>query len=280
MKKILTVLDGFDLSKSTIEYAIQVSKFVDAQLIGVFLEEFTYHTYSVYEVLSNAANADKELKKLNEKDQQKRDDAVLLFTQICEEASINYAVHRNKNIAIQELKHESMFADLIIMNEYETFTRFNEVPPTRFMKELLADVQCPVLVVPKKFKPIDKVIMLYDGGPSSIFAIKMFSYLFGDMDQFPVEVFTVRTKKQASIQVPDKKLMKEFIRQHFPKARFVIKKGNPEELIIDHLKNLKENELVVLGAYRRSELSRWFKTSMADLLMEKLDTPLFIAHNG
>lgn len=37
--------------------------------------------------------------------------------------------------------------------------------------------------------------------------------------------------------------------------------------------------LVVLGAYRRNELSRWFKTSMADTLMKELDTPLFIAHN-
>jgi hypothetical protein len=48
---------------------------------------------------------------------------------------------------------------------------------------------------------------------------------------------------------------------------------------VGHLRNHKENELVILGAYRRSELSRWFKTSMADTLMKELDTPLFIAHN-
>jgi hypothetical protein len=41
----------------------------------------------------------------------------------------------------------------------------------------------------------------------------------------------------------------------------------------------KGNELVVLGAYRRSQISRWFKTSMADILMKELETPLFIAHN-
>lgn len=32
-------------------------------------------------------------------------------------------------------------------------------------------------------------------------------------------------------------------------------------------------------SYRRSEISRWFKTSMADILMKELDAPLFIAHN-
>jgi nucleotide-binding universal stress UspA family protein len=56
-------------------------------------------------------------------------------------------------------------------------------------------------------------------------------------------------------------------------------KGNPEEQVLGYLRNHKENELVVLGAYRRSELSRWFKNSMADTLMKELDTPLFIAHN-
>jgi hypothetical protein len=36
---------------------------------------------------------------------------------------------------------------------------------------------------------------------------------------------------------------------------------------------------VVLGAYQRSEVSRWFKTSMADILMRELNVPMFIAHN-
>jgi len=48
---------------------------------------------------------------------------------------------------------------------------------------------------------------------------------------------------------------------------------------VGYLRNHKENELVVLGAYRRSEMSRWFKNSMADILMRELNTTLFIAHN-
>lgn len=73
--------------------------------------------------------------------------------------------------------------------------------------------------------------------------------------------------------------MKEFIKRHFPKAKFIVAKGNPEEQVVGYLRNHKENELVVLGAYRRSEISRWFKTSMADILIKELDTVLFIAHN-
>ncbi|MEO8960359.1 MAG: universal stress protein [Ginsengibacter sp.] len=277
-KKFLAVFDGFKFSKSTLDYAIQLTKEADAYLVGIFLDEFIYHSYDVAQILISYKNAEELLGEMATKDEVKRNGAVKQFEKACSEAGIQYTFHRNIGIAIQELKTESIFADLIIINDNETFNRFLEDSPTRFIKELLPDVQCPVLVVPDQFKSIDKITLLYDGGPSSVFAIKMFSYLFGNFSNLPIEVFTVNDQMQGS-HLPNNKLMREFIKRHFPKAKYVVAKGNTEEHILGHLLYHKGNELVVLGAYRRSELSRWFKTSMADILMKELETPLFIAHN-
>ena len=277
-KKFLVVFDGFKFSQSALDYAIQLTKEADAFLVGVFLDEFIYRTYSVAEILTSYKNAEEVLKELDDKDKEKRDESVRQFEKACSQADIHYSFHRNQGIATQELKQESIFADLIVINDSETFNRFLENIPTRFIKELLADVQCPVLIVPDKFRPIDKITLLYDGAPSSVFAIKMFSYLFGNVVDIPVEVFTVKDKMEGS-HLPNNKLMREFIKRHFPKAKFIVEKGDAEEQVLGHLRYHKENELVVLGAYRRSEISRWFKTSMADILMKELQTPLFIAHN-
>lgn len=279
MKKFLAVFDGYKMSKSTLDYAIQLTQAANAHLAGVFLDEFLYRTYKVSKVIKTYEDYEAIMKKLDEKDKVKRDEAVMQFQKACEKSKITFSVHRDKSIALQELKHESMFADLIIINEYETFTKYKEEPPTRFMKDLLGDVQCPVLVVPNAFKPVDKIVLLYDGGPSALYAVKMFSYLFGNFQDLPVEVYTVNDQME-NLRLPDNKLMREFIKRHFPKATYSVAKGNAEELILGYLRNRKENELIVLGAYRRSELSRWFKTSMADTLMKELDTPLFIAHNS
>lgn len=279
MKKFLAVFDGYKMSKSTLDYAIQLTQAANAHLAGVFLDEFLYRTYKVSKVIKTYEDYEAIMKKLDEKDKVKRDEAVMQFQKACEKVKISFSIHRDKSIALQELKHESMFADLIIINEYETFTKYKEEPPTRFMKDLLGDVQCPVLVVPNAFKPVDKIVLLYDGGPSALYAVKMFSYLFGNFQDLPVEVYTVNDQME-NLRLPDNKLMREFIKRHFPKATYSVAKGNAEELILGYLRNRKENELVVLGAYRRSELSRWFKTSMADTLMKELDTPLFIAHNS
>ncbi len=279
MKKFIAVFDGYKISKSTLAYAQELANTANAHLFGVFLDELFYRTYNIVEILKSYPNAEEKIKQLDEKDKKKREDAVRIFEQSCSKAGINFSVHIDKNFALQDLKHESMFADLIIISEHETFSRYVQNPPTRFMKDLLTDVQCPVLVVPGNYQPIEKITLLYDGGPSSLYAVKMFSYLLGGYKQVPVEVFTVKNKKKDTLKLPDNKLMKEFIKRHFPKAEFKVVKGNAEEQVLRYLKKHPANELVVLGAYRRSEISRWFKTSMADILMSELETPLFIAHN-
>lgn len=279
MKKFLAVFDGYKVSASTLEYAIQLTKSAEAHLVGIFLNEFIYHNYSVYEVITTYKDYEEVLKKLDAKDEEKRGKAALEFQRICEKEGIRFSIHKNKNIAIQELKHESMFADLIIISESETFTKYKEPLPTRFIKDLLGGVQCPVLVVPSAFKSIDKIIMLYDGAPASLYAIKMFSYILGNPQNLPIEVFTVKEKKKENLHLPDNKLMREFIKRHFPKATFTVSKGDAELEISNYLRKHTENELVVLGAYQRGELSRWFKISMADVLMKELNMPLFIAHN-
>lgn len=276
-KKFLAVFNESGFSKSTMDYAIQLTREANAFLVGFFLGG----SVSVPHRASKSDTASKNKRgilKEQAKGQNKTGEIIKQFEQSCGRAGIMYSFHRNKGVALQELKQESIFADLIIINDNEKFDRLAKVSPTRFIKELLSDVQCPVLIVPDLFKPIDKVTLLYDGGPSSVFAIKMFSYLFGEITDASIEVFTVKDKMEGS-HLPNNKLIREFIRRHFPKANYIVEKGNTEEEILGHLRYHEGNELVVLGAYRRSEISRWFKTSMADILMKELDTPLFIAHN-
>jgi len=278
MKNFLAVFDGFRMSRSTLDYSMQVTQDANAHLAGFFLDEFHYHGYDFVKVVKTYKDFKAVIKKLDEKDEKKRDESVHQFQRACEKAGIRYSLRRDKNLALQELKHESMFADMLIINEYETFSLDKEKPPTRFIKDLLGDVQCPVLIVPRHVKVIDKIILLYDGGPSSVYAIKMFSYLFGNYRDLPVEIISVKAPK-TTLRLPDNKLIREFVKRHYPKADYIVMRGNAEEQVCRYLQNHKENELVVLGAYRRNELSRWFKTSMADTLMRELNTPLFVAHN-
>jgi nucleotide-binding universal stress UspA family protein len=69
------------------------------------------------------------------------------------------------------------------------------------------------------------------------------------------------------------------MKRHFDNVSYKVIKGAAEEEIVKYLKGVTANALVVLGAYRRGMVSRWFRPSMADLLMKEVKLPLFIAHN-
>jgi nucleotide-binding universal stress UspA family protein len=278
MKKIIVALDGLKYSDSAVQYAIQLTRQAQAHLVGIMLEDATYTSYKVYELITKNKDAGEKIKQYEQKDKEIREQASLKFAQSCRLAGINYSIHHDKNIALQDLLHESIYADLLVIDSKETLTHYDEKRPTRFIRDLLADVQCPVLVVPPKFKTTDKIIFLYDGAPSSVYAIKMFSYLFPFSESTRAQILSVKSPGQ-NLHMPDNRLMKELVKRYFPGAEYQVIKGLPEVEIIQTLKQLPRQMLVVLGAYRRGRVSRWFRESMADTLLKEMSVPLFIAHH-
>lgn len=277
MKKIIAAFDGLNYSESTRDYALHYAKQINAHLVGVFMEDVTRHSYSVSEVTHYEGSFDEHVKRLDKKDKDHQNLSISLFEAQCRDAGISFNIHRDRNVALQELLHESIYADLMIIDRKETMSRHKEMPPTRFIRDLLSDIQCPVLIVPSSFKPVEKTGILYDGEPSSVFAVKMFNYLMNEDAEKSIEI--IAAVKDGDTQLPDKFLIKEFVKQHHPAAEFVILKGEPESGIVNYLLQQKEEMMLVLGAYRRSRMSRVFRPSMADVLMSHLNYPLFIAHN-
>jgi len=214
---------------------------------------------------------------LEEKDEDIRQNSVERFEEVCRNDGVDYSIHHDRNIAIRELLHESIYADLLVIDRKETLTHYEEKVPTRFIRDLLSNVQSPVVVVPEKYKPIEKAILLYDGEPSSVHAIKMFNFLFPSF-QDKVEILSIKERKE-NLHLPDSRLLKEFMKRHYPDAEYTVLKGNVDEEIVKYTEHLKQNVMIVLGAYQRSMVSRWFHESMADVLMKELNCPLFIAHN-
>lgn len=279
MKKIIAAIDGLKFSDSAVHYAVHLAQETNAHLVGVFLDDFTYHGYKIYELVSKSGGIDEEKhKRLEKADQRTREDAVDHFSRACQNASINYSIHHDKSIALQELLHESIYTDLMVIENKESLTHYEETIPTRFIRDLLGEVQCPVLVVPRKYKPLDKLVLLYDGQPSSVHAIRTFSNLFPELKYLETEVISVRGSL-GNHHVPDNYLMKEFMKRHFPQATYTVLTGYADVEIPENLQAQQGNILIVMGAYERSKVSRWFRESLADVLMEKIDAPIFITHS-
>jgi len=277
MKKISAAFDGLKFSKGTLAYALKFAKNSKTLLSGVFLESFLYHSYGLYDMVGSQGISQVKIKQLEEKDKETRRRSSAIFEKACKKARITYAIHHDENFALQELLKESIYSDLVLIGAEENLNHINEKAPTQFIREFLAETQCPVLIVPREYRELEKVVLLYDGKPSSVYAIKMFNYMLPWLRNKETEIITVTDPKEVQ-ELPDGSLIREFVQCNYPEATYTLLRGDPEEEILSYLKNIPQNVLVVLGAYQRGQVSRWFKTSMADLLMKETNRPLFIAH--
>lgn len=278
MLKIIAAFDGLKYASSTCEYAIDITQNTHSFLVGVFLDDKTYTSYKIYELVMEQGVSESRLKKYKERDHQLRNASAQLFAETCKKRGLPYKIHHDSNIALQDLLHETIFADLLIIDGAESFTHYEEIHPTRFIRDVLSNTQSPVLLVPQSFNKTEKIIVLYDGETPSVYAFKMFTYLLSNYSQLPVEVLCIKPM-EGNLHLPDNKLMKELMSRHCTSVEYTVLRGLPEVEVIGHIRKSKENVMVVMGAYRRTMLSRWFRSSLADAIVKELDIPLFIAHN-
>ncbi|MFI5153171.1 MAG: universal stress protein [Chitinophagales bacterium] len=278
MKKIIAAFDGLRFSESTMEYAIHIAQQCSAHLVAVFLSESTRLSYSLYAAMVKQTFAgSKLLDEIEKSDAVTMNNSIGGFEANCKNSKINYTLHRDKNSAVDDLIHETLFADLLIIDAWETFSYLEGKLPAWFIKNVLHDAQCPVLVVPNKFKPIEKLVFLYDGSPSSILAIKMFNYILPELSKLDTELLSAKSET-LSMHLPDSKLMKEWMKRHSANATYKVMKGGERD-IASILSNEDNKSLVVMGAYHRSHLSMWFHESLANVLMRETKAPIFIAHS-
>lgn len=277
MKKIIAAFDSLGFSESTLQYAISLTKQHDAHLVGVFLQESTRIGYAVYATIVKQADSGKSIfDEIDNADKVTINNAITEFESGCRKAKINYSIHKDKKNALEELLHETAFADLLVIDAWETFSYIENNLPGWFIKNVLHDAQCPVLVVPKKFNPIKKLILLYDGRPSSIQAIKMFNYILPEMSNLETKLLSAK-KDNSTLHLPDNKLMKEWMKRHYQNVTYQVLKGHEKE-IAKILSHEGPDILVIAGAYHRSSLSMWFHKSLADLLLRETNAPVFITH--
>ena len=277
MKKIIAAFDGLRFSESTLDYSVYFAKQYNAHIVGVFLQESTRVGYAVYAtIVQDAAPGRTIFDEIELADRKATEEAIARFEEGCRNAKVNYSIHRDKKSAFDELMHETIFADLLIIDAWETFSYIESGLPGWFIKNILHHVHCPVLVVPKKFYPIQKLVLLYDGSPSSVHAIRMFNYVIPEMNRLESKLVSA-SEDDSSMHLPDNKLLKEWMKRHFPEVAYQVLKGYARD-IIAMLKAEEPGVLVVAGAYHRSNLSMWFHKSLADLLIKEVKVPLFIAH--
>jgi hypothetical protein len=263
MDKILLAMNAQSLNRNAIEFGCYLARLTKSRLTGIFLEDIGAEAL----VPGGTAGAHPR--------GEEAEDNIRLFRDGCCSREVSALVHRDRGVPGRELIEESRYADLIILDPETSFSGHCETPPTRYVREVLTKSECPVILSPYNFDTINSILFSYDGSSSSLFAIRQFSYLFPELKSCKITVLQVREDKGSAVKEQFK--LKEWLKNHFAEHEFVVMEGDPDDSLFGYLLN-KENCIVVMGAYGRNMLSRFFRPSHARLVIRTVNLPLFIAH--
>jgi nucleotide-binding universal stress UspA family protein len=277
MNKFIVALDGLHYSETAVRYALDWTKPGGAFLSGIFLDDPTYTGFKIYDAIDDQGISDQVLESNRKIDANKRMQSAIDFSHRCQKAGLQHNIHHDRHIAVHDLIQETRFADLLLISQEETFSHHEQEFPSRFLREIMNDTECPIAILPKTYKPVENIIFFYDGRFQSVYSMRFFAFLFPNWASLPTQLMTVRSMED-NLHLPNNKLLKEWLIRHFKHVQYHVTKGIPEIEILNFLKDQPPNSIIVMGARRRIMLSKWLRTGILEKIIHQFDFPVFIAH--
>lgn len=278
MEKILLAIDAINIDITSLEFACYLARLTNSKITGVFLENLVAEERPVANKMQGITYGDWEVdERLAERGFKTElvERNIKIFKEECINRGVSFALHRDRGVPARELIEESRFADVLVIDAETSFNRRYEGTPTEFVRDILKKAECPVVIAPEHFESIYEIIFTYNESPSSVFAIKQFTYLFPQFSNKMVSI--IQVNESGAWKDPDKYKFKEWLKEHYTNLNFEVVIGNIDNKLFDHLFKRK-NIFLVMGAYGRTEVSQFFRRSHADLLIKTATQPIFIAH--
>jgi hypothetical protein len=272
MKKILLLCDGDNFPSGAIRFIRQMRETEPIYVKGMFFTPVdTLEMIPVGFIPVSGPYA-----KLKENEHALVSQSQKKFAEAFENVGIKYDIHPYEaDWNVDLFQKESRFSDLVVISEELFCNNMMELQPNYFMKEALKASECPVMVVPEKFKFIERIAIAYDGKKESMHAIKQFVYLFPNLADLPTEIVHVREK--TSDDIPDRDLLREYSFSHF-QAQYTSKLHfDPKKYFTSWLEE-KKNVLLIAGSFSRSSFSNNMRKSFAEQIISEHTCPIFIAH--
>ena len=271
MKKVLIVFDGIQFATSSFNFAKQLNEAEPILLTGVFLPQTDFANVWSYATGGEPAG----VPMVESVDAQVMLRNVETFRKLCTENNIQHVVHKNvTDFALQALKKETRFADLLIISGPSFFANMGAYEQSEYRNEVLGMSECPVLVLPENARIPDSVIFAYDGTRDSLFAIKQFAYLFPEWNNKPALLVYI---SESAHDFPEAANIEELAARHFSELTFLKLAMNPRKYFDAWMEN-RDHPLLVAGSFGRSTFSQLFKSSFVNSALERHVLPVFIAH--
>ncbi len=190
------------------------------------------------------------------------------FHQRCQEANLAATLAVEKGNVAKQVCERALLTDLVILNVSH--------PPLPGLSSLNSGLRSiiwrcarPILTIPGKVSPMDKVLLAFDGSAKSKEALFVATYL---AEKWKIDLTVITVERDAFASAQD--YARTYLELHEIRADFVVKKGSFEAFL--QTIQARQINLVIMGGYSGTAVKEVIFGSAVNFLLRRANCPLLI----
>ena len=277
-KSILTVWDGQDNSRSTLQRAIEFARENDGHLHVICPAFITIKTGGGYPFEAFPEAVDPiEVEEVSEKAERNSKQV----HDILQKEDILHSVETailNRDELPALMGHVARFSDLVVVPR--PFGDGRSETDENILESALFSDQCPVFIVPPTppVEPDSKAVIAWDGSQQALKAAKMALPLLEKSES--VDVIVVAKSKNKNKETLIAEELGMFLSRHCIKVDIKLvphSGGSMSDMILSHATTLNAS-LIVMGGYGHSPLREFLFGGATRDILKNCDVPILMAH--
>lgn len=277
MKKLLICTDGSNYAQECCRYGAWLAKKMEANIEILYVTDLRQFEVPTVADLSGSLGIQPyegmivQLRELEEhKSKFVKESAMKIFHSEGLEARTQF--FHETGLLVDSIEDYASRADLILLGKRGENANFATEHLGSMLERVVRAVDKPCLVTSRKFQPIHKALIAYDGGKSSRAALEFItqSELFRSLDIHVVTVDEKRNEDQATawLAEAEKTLTDSGIN---PQCQVL--NGTVEKVIADYAEQT-EVDILIAGAYGHSRIRKLFIGSTTSELLRRCRIPV------
>jgi nucleotide-binding universal stress UspA family protein len=275
IKNILVPLDGSEHSRAALEYAQWLAAKFDGTLFGqhvidtISIEGTFFHDVSGSLGFEPYLDFSTKMREILEE----RGKAILeAFAESCGEKGIRHQSFLDMGLIANEICSRAKVADLVVVGHRGINEEFSTGLLGSTAETITRKCPRPVLVSTKRFKPVERPMLAYDGSQRASSAMESAAEFCTRLN-LPLTVLTVG--KEDKIIESIQHQAKAYLGSYAVETRYESARGYPEQKIIEHLANFG-HDLLFIGAYGHRRIIEMVLGSTTEYVMRNATCPVFM----
>ncbi len=279
IRRILLPLDADDDTNVAIHYAVDIARRHDAEITGMAVVDTQgIEGSSTGGGIGSFYYAEKLRDRLTTETRETAQQLIRSFSEAMETAGIRSRNEVEEGVPFERIVEEAKYADLLIVGRNPHFFYGHPNERTETLARVVKESGCPVLTVLDPVKPVERVLVAYDGSDAAARTVRQFAQLKPFGDSVAVHVLTVaknaRDEGDAQIHLAN---LRSFLEAHDLPTTTTFATGIPFEQIRAHADSTGA-DAILAGAHAVSKLKRFAFGSTTASLIENESRPLFLHH--